>query len=183
MSKVMTWVEEHPAQAGLGVVLIGAVLIYALSGSGGGAPASDNGAAAYYSAVASQTASGNALQAVQIQEQGNTARTQIAANVATHSTDVSAATQLAYAPFQVQIEQTHAEADTAQGLIAALGNAAAQPGTTVTNTSKSNGFLGIGGGTKTTTSYVPNQAAIGAQQSLSGLFSSFLQSGDLYASH
>jgi hypothetical protein len=183
MNKYLSWIESHPVEAGIGIVIVGAVLLYALGNhSGGSGSDSGAGAAAYYSAVSAEAQSGNALQAVQIQEQASTARTQIAADVATHSTDVNAATALAYAPFEVQMSQYAGEVAIETNLIGALGAVASQPGTTVTNVSHSNGFFGIGGGTKQSTTYVPNTAAISAGDTLNNLFGRMSLS-DFYASH
>lgn len=162
-NQVIEWAKDNPVPAGIGIVVVGGLLFFLFSGSSGSA---DNGnaaaVAAYYGAVAQQGISGNALQAVQIQQQALTARTLIAAQVATNKDNVWSRQQLevvkintagavALAPYQLQGQY-----------INTLGQIAQKPGAVVTSTSKSNGFFGIGGGSSTTSKYVADPAAVQA---------------------
>ena len=165
---VIDWAKDNPIPAGVGIVVIGGLLLYLFSGSSGSAD-NGNGAAvaAYYGAVAQQGISGNALQATQIQQQALTARTLIAAQVATNKDNVWSAQQLevarintagavALAPYQLQGQY-----------INTLGRIAQKPGAVVTETKKSNGFFGIGGGSSTSSKYVADPAAVQAGNVLS----------------
>lgn len=172
-NKVIEWAEHNPAMAGIGVVVIGLGLLYVMGGLGGGGGDS-SGAAAYYAAQSAQAQSGNALQAVQIQAQAQTTQTLIAAqtSVANNTTwaDTSVtntaannAAALALAPYDVQ-----------NSLIDTLGQIAEKPGAVTTTSSKSNGFLGIGGGTKITSNYTPDPAAVNASDLLNQLITNGL---------
>lgn len=172
-NKVIEWAEANPAMAGIGVVVVGLGLLYVMGGLGGGG-GSNSGAAAYYAAQSAEAQSGNALQAVQIQANATTAQMQIAADTSVANNTTWASTSvtniaannsaaIALAPYQLQ-----------NNLIDELGNIASKPGAVVTNTSSSKGFFGIGGGSKTTSTYTPDPAAVHASDLLSQLITNGL---------
>lgn len=167
MDNAVSWVKHHPVPA----IIAAAVIFYLFSrlfgGSNNAASNNSNAVAAYYAASAAQAQAGDALQATQIQAQAQTAQTLIAgqtsvtnnttwANTDLAETQSNNATQVAIAPYQAQAS-----------IVNALSNVASTPGSIVTSTKKSNGFFGIGGGSKTTSTYVPDPAAVNASDLLS----------------
>lgn len=173
--------KENPAAAGFGVVIIGAVIIYAMGGFRGGSP--DNGAAgvtAYYQATAAQAAANNALAVAQVQAQAQTAQTLIAGQVSMHNTDTWAAASTAASSNAKDIAIQTAPYQTEQVLIGTLGQVASKPGATVTSTSHSNGFFGIGGGSSSSTTYVADPAAVSAANLLASLAGQTATSGGGY---
>lgn len=70
MDEIKDFAEKHPLGTGLIVFVGGLLLLYLLGYIGGGSSSSSantSGAAAFYQAQAAQAASGNALQAAQLQ--------------------------------------------------------------------------------------------------------------------
>lgn len=197
MHDVVEWAKKNPAMAGL-IAVFCVALIWILSRGSGASTGGDNSAAsAYFAANAAQAVSGNQLMAVQLQEQGDTARTQIAAGASVQNNSTWASTDLGMlqsnndttlglAPYKVQDD-----------LISALGTVAQQPGT-VTTSGKGKGFnfgldvsKGGGGGgggiagalgfgsskTSITQTYNPNPAAVSAAGNLTTITNSVFAQG------
>lgn len=168
---------KHPYVTG-GVILVGGFAVLSLFGAFRGpssAGASNGGGSvdAYLSAQSADAQAGDAVQIAAIQAQAGTAQTQLNDNAAITINSVGTAadvtenasnnaTALSSAPFDV-------EAVIAQ----ALGAIGAQPPTTVKTVSTNNGFFGIGGGTTSSTSVVPNPASENAAETLSQALSQF----------
>lgn len=177
--KILEYAKSHPYVVGGGVFVLGALFLLSRGGGGsqqGGGTDAALGQA-YYAALAAQSHDSAAVQVAQIQADSGTAQTQLTTGAATHIQDTWAATNLAENAQNNQAAIAMAPYATEQELIATLGQVAQLPGSTVTNTSHSSGFFGIGGGSKTTTTYVPNPAAQGASNTLADLINS------LYAAH
>ena len=170
VDSAVAFAEKNPVIVGLGVFVVGLGALYLMgffgkgSGDGGGQA---NLASEYFAAQSASTASGNALQAAQIQAE---AATKIAMSSDAKEVSINTlwaqngldtakennATALALAPYSVQ----------SQALASYTALAAnAQPVTTTT-TKKSSGFLGIGGGSKTTTTTAPNPFASSALEEI-----------------
>lgn len=150
---------EHPLVTGA-IVFGGGLAVLYLFGFFGSSSSSgsDPTASDYFNAVATQAVSGDQLQMTdlndkaavniaQIQSDAQTASDTTWAGVASHQSD----NQLAEGPFAVE-----------QSAIAALGQLASLPANVSQKTS--NGFFGIGGGSKTTVT--ANPVAVKAGQSL-----------------
>jgi len=189
MERIVSWAKAHPVEAGLAGVLAFVVLLYVLRAFGGGSQSSGGGgdptAAAYYAAQATTAQSGDALQAVQIQAQAATAQDQINASASVLNNQNWAATDLAetqsnnaaalgVAKIQGYTEIKIAPYQLQQSLYNVLGAVASQPGSTVSQSDS--GFFGLGA--SSSTSYVPNPAAVMA----SGDLQSLITNG-LYAHH
>lgn len=178
--QIWDWAKSHPVEAGA-IVFVGGLaaifLLRAFSGGGGSSPSGDPNAAAYYAAESAQGQAGDALQAVQIQSQAQTAQTQIAAdasvtnNTTWAGTDLATtqsnnATLIATAPYALQ-----------NNLISSLAGVASIPGATVTTQSSESdgGFFGLGASTSSSTNsvYQPNPAALDA----SGLLKELVTNG------
>ncbi len=178
MEKFFGWIKSHPLEAG-GAVLVAGIAFIFLRGSGSSSSSSSNqdtGAAAYYAAESAQAQAGDALQAVQIESQAQTAQTglndattlavqQTWANTNLATTNANNAEATTLAPYQTE-----------QSLFSTLGSIASLPGTTVTSTNSSgnSGFFGIGASSKTSTStsVIPNPSAENADSLLQELLTS-----------
>lgn len=162
-------IKDHPVEVGLGVFAVGFLLLM-MRGSGGSAQSSDGGlGAAYYGALAQQSQDSTALAITQSNNTAATAQTQIGADAYTSTQNTWASTTLAETNSNNQAAISMAPYATESQLIAALGEVAQTPPTVTT--SKSNGFFGIGGGTKTTVT--PNPSATGAASALQSLINGF----------
>jgi hypothetical protein len=177
-AKPLAFVKAHPVGVAIGVFIIGGAFIL-LRGGGGGSSASGDGTdpaslAAFYGAQSSQANSGNAVQAVQISTQADTAQALAADNaavsIATLQTNASTtmntnnnATILGLAPYNVQ-------AALASGLSAALQNT---PSTITTSTTQKPSFFGslLGKSSKTSTTVAPNPAYASISDEITQLFS------------
>jgi len=170
---ILGWVKSHPLETG-GIVLAAGLAFIFLRGSGSSSSSSqDSGAAAYYAAESAQAQAGDALQAVQIESQAQTAQTQLNdattlavqqtwANKNLATTNANNAEATALAPYQTE-----------QSLFSTLGSIASLPATTTTSTSSSSngGFFGIGASSNTSTNTVvtPNPSAENADSLLQEL--------------
>jgi hypothetical protein len=182
---IVAFVKEHPLEIGIG--LVGGIILIRMFGGSSGA-ATDTGQAAaqsaYFAAQSAEAQSGNALQAVQIQTQAETAQALIGsnasivnnttwANAQMHSDDnavtisgINADAQVKIAPYAVE-----------NSLISALGLTAQKPGSVVTSSSSDSGFFGIGASSSTSSQYVADPAAVQAQNALGNLVGSMFGSG------
>lgn len=120
MDKIEALAEKHPLATGAIVFVGGLVLLYLLGylGSAGSSSTSSNpgnGAAAFYQAEAAQTASGNALQAAQLQT---------AAAVAINGQNTQAYTAAQKVWANTSLGQTSMNAKTAQAQAADAANVA-----------------------------------------------------------
>jgi hypothetical protein len=157
------FVKHNPVVGGLGVFAFGLAVLYFLgffkSSSG-----ATSGADAYYAATVADAQSGDALQAAYVNAAATTAQTQIAA-------DAYTTTQTAWANTQQNINDSNnstavtlAPYASQAALISGLTEISGQ---TETVAKKSNGFFGIGGGSKVTTT--PTPLASSASDALSSL--------------
>ena len=111
---VVSWVGDHPVQAGaaaIGVVL----LVMLMSNSGGSGQGENTGAvSAYYGAVAAQSQSGNAVQMTQIMANAETNKALIAATYGLETNKVWAGTSEVTARLNADttIEQARQSAST-----------------------------------------------------------------------
>jgi hypothetical protein len=170
-------IKEHPVEALLlgGVALV--ALYYLFAGSGGSSNPNAAVDAAYFQATAQQAQAGDALQAVQIQTQGQTDLATIAANASQANNTTWANTDLSITQSNNQAATAAAPYAAEESLYNALEGVASLPGSTETVTSKSTGFFGLGGGSKTTSTYVPNPAATAAGSELASLVNYNINNG------
>lgn len=175
-AQIGTFAKAHKVEAGIIAVVGGLGVLYflrAMSSSTSSGQTQDDGsaAAAYYAAESAQAQAGDALQATQIQAnaavdingqntQADTTDNSTWATTNLATTNADNANAISLAPFE--------ETET---LYAALASIASEPGITSTNVNKSSGFLGIGGGTKASSTTVPNPAATAAATALENLLS------------
>lgn len=164
-------IKQHPVVGGIAVFGIGFVVLYMLGFFRPAQASTDaGGAAAYYSAVTADAVSGNQLQMATVNANAATQIAQISADTSTTNNTTWANTQLAEANGQNAVTIATAPYSFYNNLVGTLGNIAAKPGGVVTSTD--NGFFGIGGGTSS--SYVPDPAAVSAADQLSHLEAQFL---------
>lgn len=188
---VIGWIKSHPLESG-GLALGVIVALYFLgffgggssSGSSGASPNGDPTAAAFFAAQSAEAASGNQLQAVQIEAQAQTAQIQDtnATNLAIQNTWAATnlqentgnnATSISLGQIGVQLAPYQVQ----NNLITTLGNVASLPGQTVTSNSSDSGFFGIGASSSSSTSVVPNAAAVDAAGQLAHLTTSGIYAG------
>lgn len=166
--EAVNWAKHHPVPAVVG----GIVLLYLVFHFLGGGGSSSNGAsadAAYYAAQAAQTQAGDAVQIAQINAQATTAQTKIAGDTSVTNNTTWATTDLAETQSNNAVATQIAPYQEEASIIASLSQIASLPGSTTSTSSKSNGFLGIGGGNKTVTTYTPNPSATSASSLLDEL--------------
>lgn len=177
-AKPLALIKAHPVAIAVGVFVLGGAFIL-LRGGGGGSSASGDGTdpaslAAFYGAQSSQANSANAVQAVQISTQADTAQAvagyDAAVNIATIQANASTTmntsnnqTLLGLAPYNVQ-------AALATGLSTALSNT---PSTITTSTTQTPSFFGslFGKSAKTKTTVAPNPAYASISDEITQLFS------------
>lgn len=172
--KPIAFVKAHPVGVGIGVFALGLIFILMNRGSGSSSSGDDAGnLSGFYAAQAAQAQSGDAVQAIQIQSQAQTAQAlaadDAAVNITTLNTNASTAmnannnaTLLGLAPYNVQ----------AAG-ISALGSALSNTPSEIQtqSTTKNNGFFGIGGSTKVSTQVNPNPVYSNLLDEFNSLFS------------
>lgn len=76
-NRVITIVKEHPTGSAIGAIVLVLIFMFLFKGSSGGG--SSSGIAAYYNAMAAQTAAGNAVQLEKMQLDAQTNQETIAA--------------------------------------------------------------------------------------------------------
>ena len=186
----LEYAGKHPLIVGAGVFVGGLVVLGMLgvfSSGSGQAPSGDaSEVQGYFAAESAQAQAGDQVDIAAITTQGATQQAYLNDNAsmninstwATAQTSMNAsnnAAALAAAPFQVQT-----------AIAGALGQIASAPPTTVTNSSSSSGFFGIGAGSKTTTSVIPNAGssqAVGALTSWLGDLSPAASASQFNAGH
>lgn len=172
LAGMITWAEENPVMAGGAVVVLGLGVLWVLGYFNSGGTA-DHSVEAYYSAVAADAQSGNALQATQIAANASTAQTLIKA-----SADVQ--NNQTWADLQHFTQQTNhdtvlglAPYHQTEALISALGSVANQPPTVTESSKSSKGFgffgLNIGGGSKSVQTVTPAPGSTAALDALTHL--------------
>lgn len=159
---VVNWASHHKPLAIGGAVVIVLGFLYLMRGNSTAASSGDSGASAYYAAQSAQAQAGDAVQIAQIQAQAGTAQLGIASSASVTNNTTWANTDLAETQSNNAVAPALAQYGYQTSAIEALAGVASTPGSTVSTTKKSSGFLGIGGGSKTTTSYVPDPAAVNA---------------------
>lgn len=177
----ISYAESHPVPVGLGVFVIGLVVVYLFSRnsaassdpSGQIAQANSVATSAYYAAEGQQGAAGDALQTAMVNANaavainGQNTGASVTNNTTWANTDLAETTSTNAAATAI------APYNTENNLISTLGTVAQQPGTVVTTQSTDDGFLGIGGGSSTSTKVVPNPAATSAATELASLETMF----------
>lgn len=167
MERIKAFFHAHPIES----AILGVVAIFALYLALRPAPKSNGEAALqqdYFAAEGIQAQSNAAVQVATINNSGQTARTQIAADVST----TNAAT---YAGLDEAINTSNNNTAIAalpyaeeSSLIGALSGVASQTKTTTSNSSDS-GFFGLGAGNSSSTTVAPTLAAQNAGEYLSSL--------------
>ena len=195
---VISFAEEHPIEVGAGIFVGGFVLLYllrALSGGGSSnASSGDPNEAAFLAAQSAQAQSGNQLAAVMDQDQAATAQTLIGAQASVANNTTWANAQMQGNTTNVQVARVNANAAVSAApyavssqLISTLGTVAGLPGQTVTSTQSDGGFFGLGASSSSSTSYVPNQSATAAGNTLGSLAGNLSSGGAFvtgnYTSH
>lgn len=174
LSDVTGFAKQHPIETGAIVVGVGLAVLWLMSsGSSSGASGGDQLASAFYTAQANEAASGNALQAHQIDANAAVA-------IAGLQADVSKTNATTWATTDLQMNASNNQAATAgfpyaveAEAIGAFAQVASLP--PLTTQKKSSGFFGIGA--SKSISQTPNPIALNASSYLANII------GGNYAQH